>query len=176
MLCFGFFLTREYWHFLPVLMFVVLSRGQSGQICMSTERIVVQRSIAEKFSRLLVEASEESFGKGAPAAVLVTAGAADKNKKLVSDAVSKGANIAFGDPNMTNLSTNGMRPVIVQNVTKEMDIYATESFGPTVSLIVVDSDDDAVALANDTEYGLTSAVFTDNLFRGLKVAKKIESG
>ena len=57
-----------------------------------------------------------------------------------------------------------------------MDLYSAESFGPTVSLMVVDTEEDAVALANDTEYGLTSAVFTDNLFRGLRVAKQIESG
>lgn len=143
---------------------------------MSTERIVVQRSIAEKFHGLLVEASEELYGKNSPTTGLVNVTAVDKNKRLVSDAVSKGADIAFGDLNMTGLSANSMRPMIVQNVTKEMDIYATESFGPTVSLIVVENDDDAVSLANDTEYGLTSAVFTGNLFRGLHVAKQIESG
>lgn len=143
---------------------------------MSTERIVVQRSIADKFRKVLGETAEKVFGKDAPAPVLVASAAVDKNKNLVNDAVSKGADIVFGDPSRTEASSSSMRPLIVGNVTKEMDIYATESFGPTVSLIVVDSEDDAVALANDTEYGLTSAVFTDNLFRGLRVAKQIESG
>ncbi|RJE20728.1 Dehydrogenase [Aspergillus sclerotialis] len=148
----------------------------SGQICMSTERIVVQRSVAENFRKVLADTAEKVFGKDAPAPVLVTSATVDKNKKLVADAMSKGANVIFGDPKATEANGYSMRPMIVDNVTKDMDIYSTESFGPTVSMIVVDSEDDAIALANDTEYGLTSAVFTSELFRGLRVAKQIESG
>ena len=143
---------------------------------MSTERIVVQRSIAEKFRQVLAETAEKIFGKSAPAPVLVTSAAVQKNKALVADAVSKGANVIFGDPNASEPCKNAMRPVVVDNVNKDMDMYSTESFGPTVSLIPVDTEDDAIALANDTEYGLASAVFTSNLFRGLRVAKQIESG
>ncbi|CEL09093.1 Putative Vanillin dehydrogenase [Aspergillus calidoustus] len=148
----------------------------TGQICMSTERIVVQRGVAEEFQKLLVDASEKLFGKNVPAPYLVTAAAVKKNKDLVADAVSKGANVVFGDPTASETCANSLRPVIVGGVTKDMDLYATESFGPTVSLIVVDSEEEAIELANDTEYGLTSAVFTSNLFRGLRVAKQIESG
>jgi acyl-CoA reductase-like NAD-dependent aldehyde dehydrogenase len=148
----------------------------SGQICMSTERIVVQRAIADKFRQLLAENAEKLFGKAAPAPVLVASAAVKKNKALVADALSKGASVLFGDANGTESSDHSLRPVIVDNVTKDMDLYSTESFGPTVSLIVVDTEEDAIALANDTEYGLTSAVFTDNLFRGLRVAKQIEAG
>ncbi|KAL4939843.1 hypothetical protein BDV06DRAFT_29208 [Aspergillus oleicola] len=148
----------------------------SGQVCMSTERIVVQRSVAEKFQTLLAETVEKIFGKNAPAPVLVASAAVQKNKGLVDDAIGKGANVVFGDAKASESSANSMRPVIVGNVTKEMDLYATESFGPTVSLMVVDSEEEAIELANNTEYGLTSAVFTSNLFRGLRVAKQIESG
>ncbi|KAL2826825.1 Aldehyde/histidinol dehydrogenase [Aspergillus cavernicola] len=148
----------------------------SGQICMSTERIVVQRPIAEKFQKSLVEAAEKVFGKHAPAPVLVASAAVKKNRELVANALSKGADVVFGDPKASESNGNSLRPVIVGGVTKEMDIYSTESFGPTVSLLVVDSEEEAVELANDTEYGLSSAVFTSNLFRGLRVAKQIESG
>ncbi|KAJ5444215.1 Vanillin dehydrogenase [Penicillium daleae] len=148
----------------------------SGQICMSTERIVVQRAIADQFRQKLVANAEQLFGKDAPAQSLVNAAAVTKNKKLVSDAVSRGANVLFGDASANESVNTCMRPIIVDGVTKEMDLYATESFGPTVSLIVVDTEDEAIAVANDTEYGLTGAVFTQNLFRGLRVAKQIESG
>ncbi|KAJ5678856.1 Vanillin dehydrogenase [Penicillium macrosclerotiorum] len=148
----------------------------SGQICMSTERIVVQRGIADQFRQKLAATAEKLFGKDAPALVLVNSVAAVKNKKLVADAVSRGASVLFGDANANESRDTIMRPIIVDGVTKEMDIYATESFGPTVSLIVVDTEDEAIALANDTEYGLTAAVFTTNLFRGLRVAKQIDSG
>ncbi|KAL4929485.1 aldehyde dehydrogenase [Aspergillus undulatus] len=148
----------------------------SGQVCMSTERIIVQRSIAEQFQKVLVETAEKIFGKNAPAPVLVASAAVNKNKGLVDDAVGKGANVVFGDSKASESGVNSMRPVVVGGITKEMDLYATESFGPTVSLMVVDSEEEATELANDTEYGLTSAVFTSNLFRGLRVAKQIEAG
>lgn len=143
---------------------------------MSTERIVVQRGIADQFRQKVAENAEKLFGKDAPALGLVNAAAVTKNKKLVSDAVSRGASVLFGDANANESVSTCMRPVIVDGVTKEMDLYATESFGPTVSLIVVDTEDEAIAVANDTEYGLTAAVYTQNLFRGLRVAKQIESG
>lgn len=143
---------------------------------MSTERIVVQSGVAEQFRTKLAAAAEQLFGKEAPPLVCVNTAAILKNKKMVGDAVSKGATLLFGDANASESSEASMRPIIVDGVKKDMDLYATESFGPTVSLFVVDSEDDAIALANDTEYGLTSAVFTSNLFRGLRVAKQIESG
>lgn len=142
---------------------------------MSTERIIVQRSIADQFRQKLAEVAEKLFGKNAPVLGLVSAAAVSKNKKLVTDAVSQGARLHFGDPT-ANESDTTMRPIVVEGVTNEMDLYKTESFGPTVSMIVVDTEDDAVAVANDTEYGLTAAVFTNNLFRGLRVAKEIDSG
>lgn len=143
---------------------------------MSTERIVVQRGIADQFKQKLAETSEKLFGKDAPALVLVNSAAVSKNRKLVSDAVSRGAKVLFGDASASESTNTSMRPIIVDGVNKEMEMYATESFGPTVSLMVVDTEEEAVALANDTEYGLTAAVFTSNLFRGLRVAKQIESG
>lgn len=143
---------------------------------MSTERILVQRSIAPQFREALAQTAEKVFGQHAAAPVLVAAAAVTKNKKLVEDALSKGATILLGDANATEANPNSMRPLIVDGVTKDMDIYSTESFGPTVSLIEIDSEEEAVAIANDVEYGLTSAVFTGNLFRGLRVAKQIESG
>lgn len=143
---------------------------------MSTERIVVQRGVADQFKQKLAETAEKIFGKDAPAPFLVNSAAVTKNKKLVSDAVSKGANLLFGDASANESRETSMRPIVVDGVTKEMDMYKTESFGPTVSLFVVDTEEEAIALANDTEYGLTSALFTTNLFRGLRVAKQIEAG
>ena len=149
---------------------------QSGQICMSTERIIVQRSIADQFRHKLVATSERLFGIDAPPLVLVSSAAVSRNKKLVADALSRGAKLLFGDINTNESTDTFMRPIAVEGVTKEMDLYTTESFGPTVSLMVVDTEDEAVALANDTEYGLTAAVFTSNLLRGLRLAKRIKSG
>ena len=150
--------------------------SHSGQICMSTERILVHSSIAEKFREALKTAVEKIYGKDSPALVLVNAPPVQKNKKLVEQALSKGARILTGDLNAKEHSDTRMRPIIVDGVTKDMDMYQTESFGPTTSLIVVDSEEEAVEIANDTEYGLSSAVFTEDLAAGLRIAKQIETG
>lgn len=148
----------------------------SGQICMSTERILVHSSIAEKFREALKAAMEKIFGEESPAPILVNAPPVQKNKKLVEQALSKGAKILAGDLNAEEHSDTRMRPIVVEGVTKDMDLYQTESFGPTVSVIVVDSEEEAIEVANDTEYGLSSAVFTEDLAAGLRVAKQIETG
>ena len=69
-----------------------------------------------------------------------------------------------------------MSVAVVETVDPSMDMYFTEGFGPTVSLFVVGSDEEAIKLANDTEYGLTSAIFTEDLRRAFRIAKAIESG
>lgn len=149
----------------------------AGQICMSTERILVHAKIADKFREALKQTMDNVFsdqGMGVPQ--LVTAAPVEKNKKLLEDALSKGARAIYGDPNHNESSKTKMRPVVIENIKPGMDIYHTESFGPTVSLYVVNSDDEAIAIANDTDYGLSSAVFTEDLRRGLRIARQIETG
>ncbi|WEW58889.1 hypothetical protein PRK78_004357 [Emydomyces testavorans] len=148
----------------------------SGQVCMSTERIIVQRAVAEKFRASLMETMKNMHHDDVPPPVLISAAPVAKNKKLISDALSKGACIVHGNPHREESSDTRMKPVIIENVSPNMDIHSTESFGPTASLFVVDTEEEAIELTNDTEYGLTAAVFTSNLGRGLRVAKQIESG
>ncbi|OAA42868.1 Aldehyde dehydrogenase [Beauveria brongniartii RCEF 3172] len=149
----------------------------AGQICMSTERILVHERVRDEFATVLLAAVKELYG-GADqdAGVLVTAAAVIKNKALVADALRKGATLLYGDPDEEHETTTRMRPVVVAEVTPSMDVYKTESFGPTVSLISFKDEGDAVAIANDTEYGLVAAVFTKDLRRALGVARKIETG
>ena len=150
--------------------------SQGGQICMSTERILVHSSIMAPFSKALKSAIGEIYPSDAPAQVLVSPVGVQKNKKLVTQAISKGAKLAVGDINAEESSGTRMRPIVVEGVDKEMDIYYQESFGPTVSLFSVDSEEEAIKIANDTEYGLSASVFTTDLAAGLRVAKQIESG
>lgn len=143
---------------------------------MCTERIIVHRDIADKFREALNIAANNVLGGPSTELVAINASAISKNKDLVRDAITKGAKILLGDFDTPVTSDTRMGAVVVENVTKEMDIYQTESFGPTASLFVVDSDDEAIRLANDTEYGLSAAVYTENLARGLHVAGQIDSG
>ncbi|CAN9128161.1 unnamed protein product [Alternaria alternata] len=155
----------------------------SGQICMSSERILVHKNIKPQFIEAFKGAVEGIFGGDKPAPVLVAAPGVEKNKRLVADAVKNGAKVVHGDhesdekhPETNETSGTRMRPIIVDGVNKNMELFHTESFGPSVSVIEISSDEEAIEIANDTDYGLSGAVFTENLGRGLRIAKQIESG
>ncbi|CAJ2500585.1 Uu.00g034380.m01.CDS01 [Anthostomella pinea] len=147
-----------------------------GQVCMSTEKIIVHKKIGEQFQKKLVETIEAIFPSKGDAPVLINGQSVEKNKNLLKDAVSKGASLLNGDLDAEESTKTRMRPIVVGKVTPDMDIYQNESFGPTVSLIEVETEEEALRIANDTEYGLTSAVFTEDLRTGFRLAKGIEAG
>jgi acyl-CoA reductase-like NAD-dependent aldehyde dehydrogenase len=142
---------------------------------MSTERILVHSSILPNFRTAFQKTIEAIFPAKNPA-VLVQSVGVEKNKRLIADAVSKGAKVIHGDHTIEESSKTRMAPIVVEGTKEDMDLFYTESFGPSVSLIPFEKEEDAIKMANDTEYGLSGAVFTENLSRGLKIAKQIESG
>ncbi|SPJ78738.1 related to aldehyde dehydrogenase [Fusarium torulosum] len=148
----------------------------SGQVCMATERILVHKNIKDEFEKKLSATIEQIFSSKGDAPVLVASAPVDKNKALIKDALSKGASLVHGNPDLEETSKTRLRPIVVRDVTTEMDIYQTESFGPTVSLITIESEEEAIKIANDTDYGLSSALFTSDLQRGLRIAREIETG
>ncbi|KAK0383893.1 hypothetical protein NLU13_7985 [Sarocladium strictum] len=149
----------------------------AGQICMSTERILVHSSIAEAFEAKLQEKTNEYFGRAEDVPVLVTAASARRNRALVDDAVSKGAAVKNKSNDATPLEPETrMRPAIVSGVDGNMKLYLNESFGPSVSFFTYDTEEEAVALANNTEYGLSASVYSENLGAAFRVADALESG
>jgi vanillin dehydrogenase len=148
-----------------------------GQICMSTERIVADATVAEEFAdRLGERAAELIVGDPRDEATqigpLVTAAALAKIEELVADATDKGARVLSGG----EAEGPCYRPTVLYGVTPEMRIYSEESFGPVVSVIPVADEDEAIRTANDTEYGLSAAVFSRDVPRALELAQRIESG
>ncbi|KAI9826984.1 MAG: hypothetical protein M1819_007078 [Sarea resinae] len=150
-----------------------------GQVCMSTERIIVHASIQEQFRTALLAAVERTSPPNNGPHTLINPSAVQKNHSLISHALSHGADLIH-PPSQTHptphASPTRMHPTVVQNVTATMNIYHTESFGPSVSLLTASSEAHAVALANDTDYGLTAAVYTRDLGTGLRVARRIDAG
>jgi acyl-CoA reductase-like NAD-dependent aldehyde dehydrogenase len=142
---------------------------------MGTERVIVHASIAEEFAKKLSKSTEHIFDSS-DALVLAMQSGVKKNKHLVADAMSKGATVIYGDPRFADSSSYKLRPIILRGVDKAMDIYYTESFGPTVVLYTFETEGQAIELANDTEYGLSGAVFTRDLGAALRVAKAYETG
>ena len=148
-----------------------------GQICMSTERIVVDESAAPLFVEMLARkaatlvAGNPLDGK-MPLGTIIGYEAVGRIDALVKDAVSKGARILTGG----RASGTLMDATVLDHVTPAMRIYSEESFGPVVAVIRVRGVEEAVRVANDTEYGLSSAVFGRDVKRAMDVALRIESG
>ena len=151
--------------------------ANQGQICMSTERIIVEKSIAEEFAKRLA-AKSSSLKVGDPLSpdsqlgCMINAGAVKRIQEMVDDAVAKGAKVLSGG------KANGpfFPPTVVYGVTPAMRMYAEESFGPAKPIVVAKDAEDALRIANDTEYGLSSAIFTRDINRALRMAEKLHFG
>ncbi|CAM1504473.1 Fc.00g020640.m01.CDS01 [Cosmosporella sp. VM-42] len=148
----------------------------SGQVCMATERILVHKAIRSEFEEKIVASIEKLFSSKDDAPVLVSEAAVERNRRLVKDATAKGASVLYGNPEAKESTQTRLRPIVLNNVTEDMEIYHTESFGPTVSMLEIETEEEAIRIANDTAYGLSSAVFTEDLRRGLRIAREIETG
>ncbi|KAJ7842814.1 Aldehyde/histidinol dehydrogenase [Mycena olivaceomarginata] len=148
----------------------------AGQVCMSTERILVHAAVLDKFRPALQAAVAQFAPPSGPACVLAQSAGVTRNRALVEDALGKGASLLHGDPAAEEAHATELRPMVVEGVTRDMKLYTEESFGPSVSVIAVKDEDEAVAIANESDYGLNSAIFTRDLARGLRVAKRLECG
>ncbi|MDH2234899.1 aldehyde dehydrogenase [Pigmentiphaga sp. GD03639] len=148
-----------------------------GQICMSTERLVVDDAIADAFAARFA-AKAASLPAGDPRrddvvlGAVVTPEAIQRIRRLIDDAVSKGAKLIAGG----GIEGNIMAATVLDKVTPAMEIYGEESFGPVVCIVRVSGTEEAIRVANDSEYGLSSAVFGRDIARAMEVAKHIESG
>lgn len=149
----------------------------SGQICMSTERLIVHESVAEAFVAKLARKTETLIGGDvkqgkAPLGPLVHEKAAVAVTELVQDAVAKGAKL-HGSSGREGAV---MSASFLTNVKPDMRIYREESFGPVTTVVTFKDEAEAIRIANDSEFGLTAAVFTHDIARGLRVADKLDTG
>jgi acyl-CoA reductase-like NAD-dependent aldehyde dehydrogenase len=147
-----------------------------GQICMSTERVIVDESIADDFvSKLVTRASALPWGNPRDTVALgslVNPEVSDKMLALIDDAVSKGAKLMCGGENDGAIFS----ATLLDGVNQTMRIYTEESFGPVKSIIRVNGDEEAIKIANDSDYGLSAAVFSQDINRALACANAIKSG
>jgi len=151
--------------------------ANSGQICMSTERVIVHEKVADEFASKLAK-RVAALPSGDPRKGDFVLGAVvgkptvDRVLKLVQEASAKGAKVLCGGESDGTI----MKGIVVDKVTPDMSLFREESFGPQVSITRVKSAEEAVKLANDTEYGLSAALFTRDIARGIELARQIESG
>jgi succinate-semialdehyde dehydrogenase/glutarate-semialdehyde dehydrogenase len=152
-----------------------------GQLCVSDERILVQRAVAEPFiaefvrrTKALKQGSALDYSSDVGALTLPSQ--VERVQQHVDDAVEKGATVLAGGRIRDDLGPNFYEPTVLTGVTAEMSCFANETFGPVVWIQVVDTEDEAIAAANDSEYGLNASVFSGSAPRAFSVAERIHCG
>lgn len=149
-----------------------------GQICMSVEKVLVQQPLYDSFLKAFVkragalQVGDPGKDKGNVIGPLINDKQVAHVKAQIEDAVARGANVEVGG----NVHGRFVEPTILTGVTPDMLVYQNETFGPVVPVIPYDTDELAVAIANDTEYGLSSGVITQNEHRGFAIASALETG
>lgn len=149
----------------------------AGQICMAINRIIVDGKVYDEFlSKFVEKVKSLSYGdpmqESSAYGPMINKKQFDRVQMLVKSAIEEGAQVVY------NGESEGlvMHPVILSGVTNKMKIAREEIFGPVALILKVDSEEEALEVANDTEYGLSSAVFTRNLARGYAFAQRVEAG
>ena len=148
-----------------------------GQVCMSTEKLLVHEKVYDEFvQKFLARAAKLRTGhtndKDNVIGPLVNNRQALRVKALIDDAMAKGATVLLGGKSWDNF----VEPTVLADVNESMDIWHDETFGPVVIVKRFSTDEEAIALNNDTEYGLTAAVWTRDEARALLMAGHLETG
>lgn len=156
----------------------------AGQACISPNRIYVQRGIVDRFLEVLTRrTSALRAGPGDQANVgvgpLIDQSSLDKVQRQVDDAVARGARLLVGGRRLTEDGLDQghfFAPTVLADVDESMVIYREETFGPVAAVIPFDTEDDVIAQANDTHYGLASYVYTNDLGRAVRVSEALRFG
>ncbi|KAF8156920.1 Aldehyde/histidinol dehydrogenase [Crassisporium funariophilum] len=155
------------------------SMAHSGQICMSTERVIVQRGIADQLISKVKElvrplkAGDLTNDPSASLGALFAGSSADNIVAMIRDAKAEGAEVLLGD-----ITKQGpvIQPHLLKNVKPGMRIWDRETFGPVAVFAIVDSIDEAIEMANASEYSLSASLWTSDLFEGQGIASQIRAG
>lgn len=156
--------------------------SNNGQICMSTERVIVHSSILNSFKAALVDRTlaikcgNHEDDASVSISGLYTASSCSRIADLVHQAVSDGAKLLTGDCVPSGPNKSILAPHILANVTPEMSIFQKETFGPIICITEAQSDDEAVNLANNSEFSLCASIFSQDIMRALRVAKQVRAG
>ncbi|MFJ9770184.1 succinic semialdehyde dehydrogenase [Kitasatospora sp. NPDC101157] len=155
--------------------------SSAGQLCISIERLLVHRSVADRFLERFVARTRAlrlggGLAYGADMGSLVSARQLETTTRHVEEAVKAGATVLTGGRARPDLGPYFYEPTVLDGVTPEMAVCAEETFGPVVAVYRFDTEEEAVAAANSTPYGLNSSVWTRDLRRGRAVAARLRTG
>jgi aldehyde dehydrogenase (NAD+)/succinate-semialdehyde dehydrogenase/glutarate-semialdehyde dehydrogenase len=153
----------------------------AGQACVSTERVYVENGVYDRFLNRVRHYADQIVldkreGYNVHVGSLTNERELQRTQAHIADAVAKGAQVLYGGKPRPDLGPLFFEPTVLVNVTHDMDVMRDETFGPIVPIMRVQDEDEAVRLANDNQYGLSSAIYTRDLRRGQKLAARMESG
>ena len=153
----------------------------AGQLCVSMERIYVEKGVADAFTAAFVERTRSlklgtAFDYSTDAGSLATKAQLERVTAHIDDAVKKGATVLAGGERRPEIGPYFVEPTVLTGVTSEMSCSRDETFGALVALQVVESADEAVALANDSEYGLNASILSGSKRRALRLARHLDTG
>jgi succinate-semialdehyde dehydrogenase/glutarate-semialdehyde dehydrogenase/succinyl-CoA reductase len=151
-----------------------------GQSCIASKRFYVVKNVAKEFIEKFVQKAEklrvgDPMSEDTDLGPLVNKGGLERIEELVDDAVKKGAKVLTGGK---RLEGKGYfySPTILDNITPDMRISREETFGPVAPITIVESEKEAIVLANDSEFGLGASIWTQDLIKAEKLSKEVESG
>ena len=157
--------------------------ANAGQTCSGIERVYVMRDVAERFTQELVTGAQrlrvgDPLEWSTEIGPMVSREQFELVRELVDDAVASGAELRCGGPVQPDGApeANFLAPAVLTGVTHDMRIMREEIFGPVLPVLTVDSEDEAIALANDSEFGLGASVWTMDRARGDRIARRLEAG
>ena len=156
--------------------------GASGQSCVAGSRVFIQRSIHSKVVELIKQRAKKiivgnPLDSKTQVGPLATMHQVKRASKVINDSVKQGANLVFGGKPPSQLKEGWyFEPTLLDCTSQEFDCVKTELFAPVISVIAFNTEEEAIAMANDSDYGLGSGVFTENLARAHRVSAKIHSG
>ena len=152
--------------------------SHAGQSCISTQRVLVHRSLEQQFTEALVQHVEtlvvgDPMDESTDVSALISTSERDRVEGWIDEAVGQGATVATGG----RRNDDGvLMPTVITGARHEMKVFAKEVFGPVVTITAYDTVDEAIALANDTEYGLQAAIFTSDISTAMKAVHALDFG
>ena len=152
-----------------------------GQVCLSVERLFVEQAVAEEFTRLCVEKTQKlKLGSGSDPSTevgpLIRPQHVQRMSELIADAVERGAKVLCGGRPRPDVGPHFFEPTVLTGVNSSMQLFRDETFGPVLAIQVVRDANEAVRIANDTDFGLAASLWTADRARGQSLARQLRAG